>query len=88
MSLAAVKKAAATLGASVADDVIGFTHECRVEAPRGKIWVDGGVHELVEASHMPFKPDYADILDRIAHGLEDCTNPACDWCNPIDDDPA
>lgn len=79
-TLKQVKAAAAKLGAKVEDDKIGDTHECRVEAPHRKKWACRGVHEMVDSANRPWKPDYADMLASIEFGLEDCTDPDCEWC--------
>lgn len=81
-TLAKVKALAAALGATVEDDKIGNTHECRVEAPRGKRWKCSEIHELIDSSYRPWKPDYADVLDRMNYGIEDCPDADCEWCSP------
>lgn len=78
----AVAKEAAKLGATVEDDIIGNTHECRIQAPHRKFWCEGGVHEMVDISNRPWKPDYAGLISRMSYGLEDCTDTECEWCNP------
>lgn len=75
-----VKEFAKHLGAKIEDDKCGDTHECRVEAPHRQRWQCCAVHELVDSAYRPWKPDYADIICRMAYGLEDCTDPDCDWC--------
>lgn len=75
-----VRQRAKELGATVEDDKIGHTHECRVEAPHRKVWAEGHVHEMVDGAFIPWKPDYADLLSRMAYGLEDCDDPECEWC--------
>lgn len=85
-TLRAVRALAAKLGAKVEDEKIGYSHSCRVEAPPGKIWAEGDVHELVDDTNRPWKPDYADLLSRMGHGLEDCpAGDACEWCHPAED---
>jgi hypothetical protein len=79
-TLRQLKDAAKRLGAKVEDDKIGRTHECRVEAPHRKRWVEGEVHEMVDGTFMPWKPDYADLISRMGYGLEDCVGP-CEWCD-------
>ncbi len=79
-TLKEVKRVAAKLGAKVEDDRDGNTHECRVEAPHRKKWACRGVHEMVDITNRPWKPDYADILANMEFGLEDCTDPDCEWC--------
>jgi hypothetical protein len=79
-TLRQVKALAKTLGAKVEDDKVGNTHECRVEAPHRKHWAEGTVHELIDAAYIPWKPDYADVLSRMGHGLEDCIG-HCEWCD-------
>ena len=84
-TLASVKKAARAIGARVEDDRAGYTHECRVEAPRGMIWSCADIHELISAAYRPWKPDYQDLLDRMAYGVEKCDDPECDWCHDLPD---
>ena len=75
-----VKKLAAQLGAKVEDEKIGYSHCCRVEAPHRNRWVEGDVHELVDDTNRPWKPDYEDLLSRMGYGLEDCVGD-CEWCD-------
>jgi len=81
VTLRDVRKLARQLGARVEDTKDHHSHECRVEAPKRKTWDEGGVHELVCGVYQPWKPDYADLLSRMQHGLSDCTDPDCDWCS-------
>lgn len=84
-TLATVRAFAATLGAKVEDDKAGNTHECRCEAPHGKVWAADGIHEFVDAAHKPWKPDYDDLLARMKYGVEDCPEGlACEWCHPTE----
>lgn len=76
-TLKQVKKAAEAIGATVVDDIVGLTHECRVEAPQGFHWADG-VHEFVDCCYTPWKPDYQDLLDRMSYGVEPCDD-QCEW---------
>jgi hypothetical protein len=80
-TLAKLKLVAAKVGAKVEDQKIGNCHECRVEAPHRKIWKCREVHEMVDSCYRPWKPDYADMIANIEFGLEDCTDPDCEWCN-------
>ena len=82
-TLADVRKLAKKLGANVEDDRSGNHHECRVEAPRRKKWACRGVHEMVDSCYKPWKPDYADMLSNMQFGLEDCTDPDCEWCEDV-----
>lgn len=75
-----VKILAKRLGAKVEDDKCGHTHECRVEAPHRKRWSCDGIHELIDCTNRPWKPDYADVLARMNYGLEDCIGD-CEWCD-------
>jgi hypothetical protein len=36
-----------------------------------------GVHEFVDETHRPWKPDYQDLLGRMAGGFERCTEDTC-----------
>lgn len=79
-TLREVRTIASFLGAKVEDDKVGYTHECRVEAPHRKVWACCGIHELVDSANIPWKPDYADVISRMEYGLEDCVG-ACEWCD-------
>jgi len=79
-TLRQVKALAKRLGAKVEDIKDRHTHECRVEAPHRKHWVDGGVHELVDCTNTPWQPNYADVISRMDHGLNDCIG-NCEWCD-------
>lgn len=80
-TLQSVKAAALKIGASVAYDKSYGVNELRVEAPRFHRWKDDPIHEMVDASNAPWKPNFQDMLNRMANGLEPCTDPDCDWCN-------
>ena len=79
-TLRQVKALAGKLGAKVEDDKCGHTHECRIEAPHRKHWVDGHVHEMIDAAYLPWKPDYAELISRMTCGLDDCIG-ECEWCD-------
>jgi len=79
-TLKQVRALAKQLGAKVEDDKSGLTHECRVESPHRKRWACCGIHELIDSTNRPWAPDYADVLDRMNHGLEDCIGD-CEWCD-------
>jgi hypothetical protein len=81
-TLKEVRRLAREIGATVEDTRDGGTHECRVEAPDGFYWAEGSVHEMVDCSYRPWKPDYADLLSRMKYGVTKCTDPDCDWCHP------
>lgn len=81
VTLRQLKAAAKKIGATVEDDKIGLTHECRVEAPKGHVWNDG-VHEFVDQAYIPWKPDYGDLLSRMSYGFSKCEDPVCEWCHP------
>lgn len=84
-TLTDVKKLAKQLGAKVEDDKTGYTHECRVEAPHGKRWKCREVHEIIDSTNRPWKPGYADMLDNMKFGLEECPDKQnCEWCYPED----
>lgn len=78
-TLSTVRALATSLGATVDDNKDAQCHECRVTAPRGKVWADG-VHEFVDCANRPWKPDYRDLIDRMNFGLEVCTDSECEWC--------
>lgn len=72
-TLRQVKALAKSMGATVCDEIIGHTHSCMVDAPDGKVWCCGFLHALTDCAYTPWKPDYADMLERMKHGLEDET---------------
>jgi len=79
-NLRAVKALAKKLGAKVEYIRIGDAVDLCVEAPPGFVWkCDGDIHELVDASRLPWGPDYEDVLARMSHGVEKCEEPDCDW---------
>lgn len=84
-TLAQVRRRAAVLGAIVCDDKCGATHECTVEAPAGHRWADG-LHMFVDSAFTPWRPDYADMLDRMSMGVVPCTDTDCEWCRPEETD--
>jgi hypothetical protein len=82
------------IGATVDDSTLrsGFIN---VDAPIGKVWAcDGSIHALCVWVNIPDhstllgdRPDtkyrqesIQDALERMAYGLEDCTEPNCDVC--------
>jgi uncharacterized protein YcsI (UPF0317 family) len=82
-NLRKVRAAARKIGATVQDDRIGHSHTCRVEAPSGMIWSCGDLHELVDDTNQPWKPDYEDVLARMSYGVEPCPlGDDCEWCHP------
>lgn len=74
-----VRRVATIYGATVEDDKVGNTHECRVCTPKGKRWVADEIHEFITSANRPWKPDYDDLIDRMSHGVEDCGD-NCEWC--------
>ena len=78
-----IMAAAKKFGAKVEDDKCGYSHDCRIEAPHRKVWACDGIHELVDSAYIPWKPDYDSLLSRMNHGLEDCTDPDCEWCEGV-----
>lgn len=82
VTLKDIKVRAKQLGARVEDDKSFGFHECRVEAPHRKKWVCREVHEMIDSTRQPWKPDYADMLDCMNYGLEDCVG-ECDWCDDL-----
>jgi hypothetical protein len=67
-------------GAVISDRREGQTHSCDVDAPPLKVWVASGNHSLVDAAYIPWRPDYADLIERVEMGVQPCVDPACEWC--------
>lgn len=78
-TLAQVKKAAAKIGATIEQGRSGEAITCEAFSPPGFMFSEGS-HVLVDSSYLPFKPDYANLLERIGYGLEPCTVPDCECC--------
>ena len=76
-----LKTACNLIGASVLDERVGESHTCEAFAPAGKVWAASGNHCLVDRAFRPWRPDYADLLQRVSLGAETCTTPDCEWCN-------
>jgi|GEM_PF-2925938 len=58
--------------------------EVTAEAPAGMVWSEtGDVHELVCCAgyEEPASSVWADLLQRMKHGLEPCQLEDCDWCS-------
>jgi hypothetical protein len=53
--------------------------------PPGHIWLCDDIHELVDETNQPWKPDYADLLDRMRYGIAPCPDADCEWCHPEQD---
>lgn len=81
LTLKDLRKAAKPYGAIITKERNGDTVDVSVEAPHRKIWAGAGVHVLIDASFYAEKPDYADLIERMEYGIEDCTDPDCEWCN-------
>jgi hypothetical protein len=79
-TLLKVKTLAKKVGATVVDEKIGEYHTCSVEAPAGLVWSCDQLHELIDSTTRPWKPDYEDLLGRMSQGTELCANPECEWC--------
>lgn len=81
VTLKDVKRRAKALGAIVKQDRIGDSIELTVEAAPGQCW-EPGLHMFVSTSCAPWKPDYSDMLGRMATGSAPCEDSECEWCNP------
>ena len=81
-TLKEAKKIAAKFNATLIDDKNGNFHTCRCEAPTRHKWKCDNIHELVDETNRPWKPDYQDMIDRMNYGIEPCLDDDCEWCNP------
>mgnify|MGYP001585050949 FL=1 len=72
----AVYDEAARVGGSVEWEDIGGVYVIRVQAPIGKHWSDGRVHELKAEERPTSKADkdamWTDVLGRMQQGLDEC----------------
>lgn len=86
-SLPALRRAVTALGGVVTvSEGRGLTVTC--DAPAGCLWSSDGTHALVEATSGPGPASWraelvAALLDRVAYGVEPCTDPDCDVCHPL-----
>ena len=74
--------AAAKYGAEVSRD----DRALMVDAPVGKVWKGSGVHCLVESCENRggqtwYAEAVKELIERMALGLEDCTEPNCEICD-------
>lgn len=55
--------------------------DCQVWAPEGKRF-ELGLHTLVghQLPGRPLEQVFADMLERMSNGVEDCDDPNCDTC--------
>lgn len=66
----------------------GGSYTVRAEAPKGQVWWDGEVHELVESINWPGPAKwkhqlFADLQERMQVGTVRCPEgDACEWCHP------
>jgi hypothetical protein len=81
-TLSKLKKEAAKIGATVEQDRIGDTLNTEVFSPSGFRFASDSTHIFVDCVYVPWKPDYADLLNRISYGLEPCEDAQCEWCHP------
>lgn len=89
VTLASLKTAAATLGATVEDDSSGAFTTYQVVAPKGKVWQCDGVHTLcVPCGRHATKEDKAEsfeeALERMNYGLTECDDAECEFCHPAE----
>lgn len=82
------------MGVEVADKGDGW----EAESPSGKVFRANGIHFMVSACEYheapwPAKPKKVkgtdadtrlDMMERLEMGLDDCTDPVCDYCHPED----
>lgn len=56
--------------------------DCQVYPPHGKRFVEQGAHVFVGTQNPHNTPEdvYADMLERMAPGVEDCDDAECDAC--------
>ena len=85
-TLADVKKAAAKMGGVTVEQAReGDSLTLYVDAPKGHRW-EQELHEFVDSSNLPWKPDYDDMLSRMSYGYEVCADAECEWCHPDEDE--
>lgn len=75
-----------TMGATLDQDMLK-ADVLQVDAPAGKKFKANGLHTTVEQyrnSSQSWKGEaYAEVIARLAYGLEDCTDSECDTCHPV-----
>lgn len=79
-----LRKAATKLGATV-EVSDGYMLSVNVDAPERMIWRADGGHCLTSTCYRgkgATAEVVADLLDRMAYGIEACTEPDCEYCNP------
>lgn len=82
MTAKALATLAARFGAIIRYDENGRYPFAAAEAPHRKVWTASHLHELCEQSYgMPRARQ--NLADRMIHGLTDCTDTPCDWCDGL-----
>lgn len=61
-----------------------------IDAPKGKVFACMNSHCLLQPLVDEFNPKprseaYAAIIEDLNYGLEDCDDPECDICHPVED---
>lgn len=59
--------------------------DLQIDSPKGKVFRSNGCHTIVEpfsnSGHDSWKPQaYAEVIERLKMGLENCEEPDCDIC--------
>ncbi len=81
-ALRALRKLCAETGATLTIEEGSGVSEARLEAPKGHRW-GGDLHEYVDAAFLPWRNDFADMLDRAqSEPAMPCDDPECEWCRP------
>lgn len=73
---AQVTKAVNALGATI-DRRSLASGRLVIDAPQGQVWSANGSHALVAECN---DAGYADVLERMAYGLDVCTDLNCEMC--------
>ena len=76
----------AEAGGTLTVDTTGAFYTLRALAPEGQAWRSDGLHEIVESTNGARATWRAlareAMIERVAMGLEPCSDPECERCHP------
>lgn len=83
-SLAAAVRAA---GGTIEECPDGRYVTWQLDSPPGMVWSCAFVHALVVQwdDAQGRREAHADAMERVAYGVQPCTDPLCDYCHPTTD---
>lgn len=91
VTLADVRKAAAEFGGTIDEQSSGYCgrqFSVLVDSPRGKVWKSKQCHVIYESTvgdRAEWRSQIcAEAIEAMQDGLDDCEDPECDHCHPVE----